>query len=559
MNSAVLLWLVAVAQPVHASSSASEKRRLRIVYVVNSWWPKIDGAAIATMGHVAHFVASGHSVLVVKPSIRANEVLALEAERAGYGVDQMPAAGGARGERGGALAYAEFGTLADARAGGFEIAVDPLGLGKAERAIHAWLPDVVLVTDPCLFLFDAFRVPGILPGITSLRPAVEASKQPVTIASYTTHLVDGVFRMPDFWWLPRAAEPLLHAGVAVSYALFDHIFVNGEPTKAYLRDEAKLGLLGGPAGRSLDLAQRTTVVASRGVAADYCSAVPPEVCDASSAASRMRARPAGSLALLYVGRLTYDKYVDQLVEAFSLALADLERAPPPSGRMPTLYLVGSGELDALVREAAARHPGRIELLGSMQPAHIPCVLHEASAFISAAANETFGRAQVEALRCEVPLLLMTLPKGNMHVRHGINGLLGATAAALAEHIAAAVRTPALLEQLQAGAKASALEAGLVTHGSNAAMLDAVLTAHRSAGGDHRGAAPGDKVHWHLLWTPLFLVGRLIDAQTDAIAITIAIVVALLASVACFCRACCCRPRRPTRQGRGGGRTKRKAA
>lgn len=558
--SAAVLWLAAVARPVHTSRSAAEERSLRIVYVVNSWWPKIDGAAIATMGHVAHFVASGHSVLVVKPSISANEVLALEAERAGYGVDQMPAAT-AGGERGGALVYAEFGTLADARAGGFEIAVDPLGFGEAERAIHAWLPDVVLVTDPCLFMFDAFRVPGILPGITSLRPTgEEASKQPVTIASFTTHFVDAVRQMPDFWWFPKAAEPLLHAGVAVSYSLFDHIFVNGAPTKAYLQEEAKLGLLGSPAGRTLDLSQRTTVVASRGVTADYCAAVLPEVCDASAAASRIRARPAGSPALLYVGRLAYDKYVDQLVEAFSLALADLERAPPPSGLLPTLYVVGSGELDTLVREAAARHPGRIELLGSMQPAHIPCVLREASAFISAAANETFGRAQVEALRCEVPLLLMMSPKGNMHVRHGINGLLGATAAALAEHIAAAVREPALLKQLHAGAKASALEAGLVTHGSNAAMLDAVLAAHRSAGGDRRGsgggAAPGDKAHWHLLWTPLFLVGRLIDAQTDAIAITIAIAVALLAGAACFCRVCCCRRKR---QGRGGARAKRKAA
>ena len=67
----------------------------------------------------------------------------------------------------------------------------------------------------------------------------------MTIACFTTHFVDSVMNMPDFWWVPNTARPLLDAGVALSYGAFDHIFVNGEPTKAYLRDTVRLGMLGG--------------------------------------------------------------------------------------------------------------------------------------------------------------------------------------------------------------------------------------------------------------------------------------------------------------------------
>lgn len=218
---------------------------LRIAYVVNTWWPKIDGASIAVMGHVRHFAQEGHPVLVVRPQIRASEVLAEEARRAGFTDANVGGSADAP------VSFVDFGTVPDARAGGFEIVIDPLAFREAERTLRAWLPDVLLVMDPCLFMFDAFRVPGITPPVdgshaqpghparrhgaaavaTAATSASAPAFAPVTIACFTTHFVDAVRQMPDFWWIPTSAEPLLQAGVAMSYAVFDRIFVNGEPTR----------------------------------------------------------------------------------------------------------------------------------------------------------------------------------------------------------------------------------------------------------------------------------------------------------------------------------------
>ena len=42
--------------------------KLRMVYVVSTWWPKIDGASISVMGHVRHMAnVARHPVLVVRP------------------------------------------------------------------------------------------------------------------------------------------------------------------------------------------------------------------------------------------------------------------------------------------------------------------------------------------------------------------------------------------------------------------------------------------------------------------------------------------------------------
>ena len=65
-----------------------------------------------------------------------------------------------------------------------------------------------------------------------------------------------------------------------------------------------------------------TVVASRGVPADFCSDVLPEECTALPAVSTMRraASEGGVISFVYVGRLSYDKSVDEMLEAFDRAL-----------------------------------------------------------------------------------------------------------------------------------------------------------------------------------------------------------------------------------------------
>lgn len=53
----------------------------------------------------------------------------------------------------------------------------------------------------------------------------------------------------------------------------------------------------------------------------------------------MRARPAGTVPLIFIGRLAHDKSVDELLEAFEAA-----KLGGGAGRA-VLFLAGSGELE----------------------------------------------------------------------------------------------------------------------------------------------------------------------------------------------------------------------
>ena len=121
------------------------------MYVVNSWWPKVDGAAIALQGHVRHFADAGHEVLVLRPLFREEHFPFLRGGRAERLADPMAGV-----ER---VQYVFYDVVA--RCDGYEIEVDRLAFGEAERRLRAFRPDVVLVADPDYFLFDAFRIPGV--------------------------------------------------------------------------------------------------------------------------------------------------------------------------------------------------------------------------------------------------------------------------------------------------------------------------------------------------------------------------------------------------------------
>ena len=80
-------WPATITHALFFAACVQVSAGLRIAYVVSTWWPKIDGAAIAVMGHVQHFIAQGHDTLVVRPEV--NKVLLDEAMRAKY-VDPLP-------------------------------------------------------------------------------------------------------------------------------------------------------------------------------------------------------------------------------------------------------------------------------------------------------------------------------------------------------------------------------------------------------------------------------------------------------------------------------------
>ena len=352
--------------------SSAAKDQAAIAYVTNTWWPKVDGAGVAAMGHVRHFVAAGHAVLVVRPNFPADSPLRRAYGGGDVGADPLPAA--AR------LEYVEYRTFG-ARGGGYEPEMAPGEFPAVERALVAWAPDVLLVMDPDMFLLDTFRVPGFNGLMAQAEP-------PVSIACFTTFMVEIAVKMPEYWWVDNPpVRALFEQGLATAYGRFDHIFLNGDDSLSYLKPIQVLSDWGWrPVGAS------AAAAASRGVAAGFCTAAPADACAPVPAAAALRlpaaadstaaaAPPPPVVKFVYVGRLAYDKSVDVLLAAFASALTD-----GGMGGRAALYLVGTGELLPLVREYEEAHPGGVHYAGHAPHHQVACVLREADAYVSAAPN-----------------------------------------------------------------------------------------------------------------------------------------------------------------------------
>lgn len=503
---ATLIPLAAEAAPALVHNNTDGKPGLRIVYVVNSWWPKVDGAAIAMQGHVRHFAEAGHEMLVLRPHFREENFPGLAAHSQRL---PDPMAGAAR------IQYVFYDVLP--RCDGYEIEVDKLAFGKAERQLRAFRPDVVLVADPDYFLFDAFRIPGVSMWTDPDLPP------PVTIGCFTTFLVDVVMLLPEFaWlhWLP-GSRYVLDGTVAWAYSHFDHTFVNGQTTIEYLQ-------------RSPWHRGTAKVIASRGVQRDFCEAVPAERCSTHEALQPMHASPSGTVAFVYVGRLAFDKSVDAMLEAFAAAHARLaaDRAGRGGGGA-VLYVVGYGALEGMVREYEARLPGVVRYLGQLPQSDVGCALRRADVYLSAARNETYGRSQVEALRCGVPVLGMS--SCNLHIVDEVNGLVAEGAQQLTDAIVRVVREPELLARLKAAATAPDFD-------PNAEMLQAVLAARKDTlEARAKGTGRRRVGAWHPLWSWLLVIGDLV-MEPPSLSSRVALAAAACLTCAVLtretCRCCC---------------------
>ena len=547
-------WLLAASsdtpQPPPSGSSPAifaghGEERMRICYVVSTWWPKIDGAAISAMGHVRYMALNiGHPTLVVRPAVP--DVIHVAAAAAGDKVDPLPPTE--------LLQYVEYGTIPSARGGGYELVVDPLLFYDAEAAIALFRPDVLLVMDPEFFMFDAFRLPGfnsllLAPNVTALAKSGPL-KAPVTIGCFTTFYVDGIYKLPDFWWMPRFARATLDMGIATAYGHFDHVFVNCETTASYLRP---LVVQEREGGGEITLRERVRIVGSRGVSSEFCDNPPAAECAANvKAASRLRSRPAGTIALVYVGRLAFDKSVDEMLAAHVKAMQRL------NWPLATLYVIGAGELEGAVREVERKHPNHVAYLGTISHQHVSCVLREADVYVTAAPNETYGRAMVEGMRCSLPVV--GLNSCNLHVQHEHNGLLAKDTHDLADQIVRALTEPQLRARLAENAKTvGGVIAGAIDD-PNWMMLEAVLHAYyetrqrRSVLGQQHGQ-PHMMMRerpWHWFWSVAFGISLWLDDPPDTMtlaALALAALVVLMLVVRACWRLCCYRRRvhEPSRQ------------
>ncbi len=180
----------------------------------------------------------------------------------------------------------------------------------------------------------------------------------------------------------------------------------------------------------------------------------------------------GEINLLYAGRLSKEKGVELLADAFLEA----------HGRDPRLHLVlaGGGPEEGLLRE---RLGDRATFLGWLSGDALAQVYASADAFLFASTTETFGQVILEAQASGLPVVAVERGGPASLIEHRETGLLAPPdVSALADAVVEVTTTPALAEHIGRAALTA------VRGRSWEAALDRLATAYRIAlagGGSYR--------------------------------------------------------------------------
>lgn len=133
----------------------------------------------------------------------------------------------------------------------------------------------------------------------------------------------------------------------------------------------------------------------------------------------LRARlhlPHAAQVLLYTGRLSKEKGLAWLIDAFALAAEGLPEA--------MLVLVGDGAMrETLEEQARVRDlgPERIRFTGRVAAAEVPDWLRAADAFALVSPNEGFSCALAEAMSVGLPAVVSAIPANVQLIDDGVHG------------------------------------------------------------------------------------------------------------------------------------------
>ncbi len=155
----------------------------------------------------------------------------------------------------------------------------------------------------------------------------------------------------------------------------------------------------------------------------------------------------GEINVLYAGRLTKEKGVELLAEAFESARA----------REPRLHLVlaGGGPEESALRERLGEHAS---FLGWQYGADLARTYASADVFLFASETDTFGQVLLEAQASGLPVVAVAKGGPVSLIEHGETGLLApANADQLAGALLSIVNAPLLAERLRRCALAAVSE------------------------------------------------------------------------------------------------------
>jgi glycosyltransferase involved in cell wall biosynthesis/predicted metal-dependent phosphoesterase TrpH len=155
----------------------------------------------------------------------------------------------------------------------------------------------------------------------------------------------------------------------------------------------------------------------------------------------------GEVNVMYCGRLTREKAVDLLADAFLRARAQDPRLH--------LVLAGGGPEEVVLRERLGRDA---TFLGWLSGADLPRAYASADAFLFASRTDTFGQVILEAQASGLPVVAVAEGGPESLIADGESGVLAApSAAALSDALLSVVQTPALRERLRKTALATVRE------------------------------------------------------------------------------------------------------
>ena len=172
----------------------------------------------------------------------------------------------------------------------------------------------------------------------------------------------------------------------------------------------------------------------------------------------------GEVNVLYAGRLTKEKGVDLLADAFLEARR----------RDPRLHLslAGGGPEDGMLRARLGEHA---TFLGWLSGEDLARAYASADVFLFASSTDTFGQVVLEAQASGLPVVAVDRGGPACLIEHGETGLLAAPDVnGLADAVVSMTSTPLLSERISRGALAA------VRGRSWEAALDRLATAYRIA-------------------------------------------------------------------------------
>jgi glycosyltransferase involved in cell wall biosynthesis/predicted metal-dependent phosphoesterase TrpH len=182
----------------------------------------------------------------------------------------------------------------------------------------------------------------------------------------------------------------------------------------------------------------------------------------------------GEINVLYAGRLTSEKGIDLLADAFAAARRQDPRLH--------LVLAGGGPEEAALRARLGDHA---TFLGWLRGDELPRAYASADAFLFASQTDTFGQVVLEAQASGLPVAAVAVGGPASLIADGETGMLaGPSAEELAAALLTIVWTPLLAQRLRKTALAAVRDRSW--EGSLAQLAVGYRTALLRAGGSGRG-------------------------------------------------------------------------